>query len=208
MVIGYDRDIDRLQTFMSRNGLHALFDRSSFPATAEEIGAFAGIGRPDGAVLDFMRTRVEALRKSASPYCILAVTNGTHSPFTVPPSGTADPDVQSLRTDPDGYLAALRYVDSQLERVLAAMKRDGLLQDTVVLVLGDHGRDEKVGQSDFERQAGHFMTPLFVWIDDSLQRAGRVSPPHRHDRGEPGRCAADDSWTQWCGAGVECVARP
>ncbi len=31
MVIGYHRDINRLQLFMSRNGLHQLFDRSDFP---------------------------------------------------------------------------------------------------------------------------------------------------------------------------------
>ena len=56
------------------------------------------------------------------------------------------------------------------------MKRDGLLKDTVVLILGDHARHEKVGQSEFERQAGHFMTPLFVWVDDSLRTSGGYQP--------------------------------
>ena len=56
------------------------------------------------------------------------------------------------------------------------MKRDGLLKDTVVLILGDHARHEKVGQSEFERQAGHFMTPLFVWVDDSLRTPGGYQP--------------------------------
>jgi phosphoglycerol transferase MdoB-like AlkP superfamily enzyme len=176
MVIGYDRDLNRLHTFMSRNGLHALFDRTSFPASAEEIGAFAGIGRPDGALLDLMRTRVETLRGSGSPYCVLAMTIGTHHPFAVPASAATHPDIQSLRSDPDGYVAALRYLDLELERVLTAMKRDGLLQDTMVLILGDHGRHEKVGQTDFERQAGHFMTPLFLWIDDSLRAPGGYQP--------------------------------
>jgi phosphoglycerol transferase MdoB-like AlkP superfamily enzyme len=176
MVIGYDRDINRLHVFMARNGLHALFDRTSFPATAEEIGAFAGIGRPDGALLDLMRTRVEALRATASPYCLVAMTIGTHHPFAIPASRAAHPDIRALQTDPDGYLASLRYVDLELERVLTAMKRDGLLKDTVVLILGDHARHEKVGQSEFERQAGHFMTPLFVWVDDSLRTPGGYQP--------------------------------
>ena len=176
MVIGYDRDINRLHVFMARNGLHALFDRTSFPARAEEIGAFAGIGRPDGALLDLMRTRVEALRAAASPYCLVAMTIGTHHPFAIPASAASHPDIRSLRTDPDGYLASLRYVDLELERVLTSMKRDGLLKDTVVLILGDHARHEKVGQSEFERQAGHFMTPLFVWVDDSLRTPGGYQP--------------------------------
>ena len=176
MVIGYDRDINRLHVFMARNGLHALFDRTSFPATAEEIGAFAGIGRPDGALLDLMRTRVEALRAAENRYCLVAMTIGTHHPFAIPASAADHPDIRALRTDPDGYLAALRYVDLELERVLTAMKHDGLLKDTVVLILGDHARHEKVGQSEFERQAGHFMTPLFVWVDDSLRMPGGYQP--------------------------------
>jgi hypothetical protein len=56
------------------------------------------------------------------------------------------------------------------------MKRDGLLKDTVVLILGDHGRHEKVGQTDFEKQAGHFMTPLFLWVDDTLREPGTYRP--------------------------------
>jgi membrane-anchored protein YejM (alkaline phosphatase superfamily) len=86
------------------------------------------------------------------------------------------PDIQSLRSESDGYLAALRYVDLELERVLTAMKRDGLLKDTMILILGDHGRHEKVGQTDFERQAGHFMTPLFLWMDESIRTPDTYQP--------------------------------
>ena len=175
MVIGYDRDLNRLHVFLSRNGLHELFDRTSFPPSTEEIGAFAGIGRPDGALLDLMRTRVETLRTAGSPYCLMAMTIGTHHPFAVPASAT-HPDIQRLKSEPDAYLAALRYVDLELERVLTAMKRDGLLKDTVVLILGDHARHEKVGQTDFERQAGHFMTPLFIWLDESLRTPDAYQP--------------------------------
>ena len=175
MVIGYDRDLNRLHVFMARNGLQQLFDRTSFPASAEEIGAFAGIGRPDGALLDLMRTRVEALRSMGNPYCLMAMTIGTHHPFSVPAAVT-HPDIQALRGESDAYLAALRYVDLELERVLTAMKRDGLLKDTMILILGDHGRHEKLGQTDFERQAGHFMTPLFLWIDEGLRAPGTYQP--------------------------------
>lgn len=175
MVIGYDRDLNRLHLFMSRNGLHQLFDRSHFPAREEEIGAFAGIGRPDGALLDLMRNRVEQLRTTGNPFCLLVMTIGMHHPFAVPTSAT-HPDIQTLKSDPDGYLAALRYLDLELERVLTAMKRDGLLKDTVVIILGDHGRHEKVGQTDLERQAGHFLSPLYIWMDESLRESIQYRP--------------------------------
>jgi len=175
MVIGYDRDLNRLHVFMSRNGLHQLFDRSQFPRESEEIGAFAGIGRPDGALLDLMRSRVEHLRTMPNPFCLLAMTIGTHHPFAIPSSAT-HADIQNLKSDPDGYLASLRYVDLELERVLTGMKRDGLLKDTVVIILGDHGRHENVGQTDFEKQAGHFMSPLYIWMDESLRESVHYHP--------------------------------
>ena len=133
----------------------------------------ASVGKPDGALLDLMRTRVEILRAKGDPYFLAAMTIGMHHPFAVP---LTHPDVQSLKAEPDGYLAALRYLDLELERVLTGMKRDGLLKDTVVLILGDHGRHEKVGQTDFEKQAGHFLTPLFLWVDDTLREPGSYRP--------------------------------
>jgi phosphoglycerol transferase MdoB-like AlkP superfamily enzyme len=175
MVIGYDRDLNRLHLFMSRNGLHQLFDRSQFPSRTEEIGAAASIGRPDGALLDLMRSRVERLRATGNPFCLMAMTIGTHHPFAVPASAT-HPDIQNLKSDPDGYVASLRYADLELERVLKGMKHDGLLKDTVVLILGDHGRHEKVGQTDLEKQVGHFMTPLFIWVDESLREPDTYRP--------------------------------
>lgn len=175
MVIGYDRDLNRLHLFMSRNGLHQLFDRSHFPAEEDEIGAFAGIGRPDGALLDLMRNRVEQLRTISNPFCLLAMTIGMHHPFAVPASATHS-DIQTLKSDPDGYVASLRYLDLELERVLTGMKRDGLLKDTVVMILGDHGRHEKIGQTDLEKQVGHFMSPLYIWMDESLRESVHYRP--------------------------------
>ena len=175
MVIGYDRDLNRLHLFMSRNGLHQLFDRRHFPADAEEIGAVASTGRSDGALFNLMRSRIEDLRSKGNPFCLVAMTIGTHHPFAVPASAS-HPDIQSLKTDPDGYLASLRYVDLELERVLTSMKHDGLLKDTVVMILGDHGRHEKIGQTDLEKQVGHFMTPLLIWVDESLRAPGGYRP--------------------------------
>jgi len=103
------------------------------------------------------------------------MTIGMHHPFAIPASAV-HPDIQSLKNDPDGYLAALRYLDLELERVLTGMKRDGLLKDTVVVILGDHGRHEKVGQTDLEKQVGHFMSPLYIWIDESLREPGLYRP--------------------------------
>jgi len=56
------------------------------------------------------------------------------------------------------------------------LRRAGLLKNTVVFVLGDHGRHEPVGQTDIERLAGHFTAPLFIWLDESLRRPATYRP--------------------------------
>lgn len=173
MVIGYHRDLNRLHLFMSRNGLNQLFDRSDFPPGIDEIGMHGSIGRPDGALLDMMSARVEKIRANGKPYFLAAMTIGTHHPFAVP---LIHEDIRRLKTEPDGYLASLRYLDLELERVLERMHKAGLLKDTMVLILGDHGRHEKVGESDFEKQAGHFMTPLFIWLDETLRDPATYRP--------------------------------
>lgn len=168
MVIGQNRDRShsRLGMFMARNGMDELIDESGFPPAVERLG----LGVTDGALFDRLRVEIETLRAGKRPYLLATLTTGTHHPFIVP---EAHPDVAALRRQPDRYIAALRYLDLELERFFVGLQRDGLLRDTVVLILGDHGRHERVGRSELENTAGHFLSPLIVWMDPSLRsRAG------------------------------------
>ncbi|HET8579900.1 MAG TPA: LTA synthase family protein, partial [Nitrospiraceae bacterium] len=169
MVISQHRDLNRLHLFMARNGLQQLFDESDFPAGVERFG----LGITDGALFDFIRTRIEALQDSRRPFFLTTLTLGTHHPFAVP---QAHPDVQALQAEPDKYVAALRYLDLEFERFFSNLLRDGLLKNTIVFILGDHGRHEPVGQTEFEKQAGHFMAPLLVWMDKSLRSPATYRP--------------------------------
>ena len=166
MVIGQNRDRNhsRLGLFMARNGLDELIDENGFPADAPRMG----LGITDGALFDRLLIEVRRLRAENRPFFLSALTTGTHHPFAVP---DGVPDVAALRAQPDRYLPALRYVDAELERFFTRLQRDGLLRDTVVLILGDHGRHEADDPSRFERGPGHFKSPLLLWIDPSLRPA-------------------------------------
>jgi hypothetical protein len=168
MVISQHRDLNRLQLFMSRNGLHRLLGEQDFPADVERAG-----GRiTDGALFELFFNRVSLLQRTHQPFFLMTHTLGAHHPFTVP--GT-HPEVRALQEDPDGYLAALRYADLELERLFNRLLSEGLLANTMVVILGDHGRHEPVGETEFERQVGHFVTPLLIWVDPSL-RNGSYKP--------------------------------
>ena len=171
MVIGQNRDRShsRLALFMARNGLDQLIDESSFPPGAQRMG----VGMTDGALFDRLRVEVESLRAARRPYLLAALTTGTHHPFIVP---DAHPDVVALRRQPDRYIPALRYLDAELERFFVGLQRDGLLRDTVVLILGDHGRHERVGRTELENTAGHFLSPLIVWMDPALRSTAAYRP--------------------------------
>jgi Sulfatase len=164
MVLGQNRDQShsRLGLFMARNGLEELIDESGFPRSAPR----AGLGIADGALFDRVRAEIDTLRAGGRPYFLTTLTLGTHHPFGMPSS---HPDVVALRAEADQYVPALRYLDLELERFFRGLERDGALRDTVVLVLGDHGRHERLAHDDTENAAGHFNVPLAVWLDPSLR---------------------------------------
>lgn len=170
MVIGQHRDLNRLQTFAARNGLHQLLHEGDFPPGTER----AGVGIVDGALFDLCYERITQLQADHRPFFLTTLTLSTHHPFGAP---DRHPDVRVLRQQvQDQYVAALRYTDLELERVFTRLVREGLLRNTIVLVLGDHGRHEPVGHTDIERKAGHFASPLFVWMDESLRSPATYRP--------------------------------
>jgi phosphoglycerol transferase MdoB-like AlkP superfamily enzyme len=173
MVISSQRDIDRLHVFFARNGMQQMLDETDFPAGIERMGSGSSIGRPDGALFDLLKVRITELQAAQQPFLLATKTLTTHHPFHVPPG---QPEVEALRGMSDGYLPALRYVDLELERFFHRLKEAGLLRNTMVFILGDHGRHEHVGNTSIEKQAGHFLSPLFIWIDDSLRTADNYRP--------------------------------
>ena len=49
------------------------------------------------------------------------------------------------------------------------MQKEDLLKDTMVLILGDHGRHEGIGGSDPAARGSHFLVPFYIWFDPSLE---------------------------------------
>jgi phosphoglycerol transferase MdoB-like AlkP superfamily enzyme len=171
MVIGQNRDRghSRLGLFMARNGLDALRDEGDFGPAAPR----GRLGVLDSGLFDLMRVRIATLQAGDRPFLLTTLTTSTHHPFQVPED---HPDVRALRDEPDRYVRALRYLDIELERFFTGLHRDGRLRNTVVLILGDHGRHEKRGRPDVEGRVGHFLAPLFVWLDESLRQPTTFRP--------------------------------
>lgn len=170
MVIGQHRDLNRLQSFVARNGLQQLIDERDFPTDVERMG----LGIVDGALFDLCYERIKQRQAEGKPFFLATLTLSTHHPFAAPLN---HPEVRLLQEQvSDKYVGALRYTDHELERVFSKLVHEGLLRNTVVVVLGDHGRHEPVGSNDIERKAGHFASPLFIWMDESLRSPATYRP--------------------------------
>ncbi|MDA0737508.1 MAG: sulfatase-like hydrolase/transferase [Nitrospirae bacterium] len=164
MVVGQNRDrnYDHIALFLARNGIHQFLDENSFPPDAQKLG----LGLTDESLFDFVYERVKDLRKESRPYFLSTLTVGTHHPYQFP---MVHPDLEVLQKHPDQYVPALRYLDLALERFFAKMQKEDLFKDTMVLVLGDHGRHEGIGGSDPAARGSHFLVPFYIWIDPSLE---------------------------------------
>ncbi len=71
------------------------------------------------------------------PFYAHVVTCSSHIPFMTPQRLSM---VKELSDHPMGrYLQAMHYVDEQIGKLLDGMEQRGLLKDTLVMVVGDHG---------------------------------------------------------------------
>jgi len=125
-------------------------------------------------------------RDPARPFMTYMFFESTHAPYDFPPEAaiaqpylenfnylTADfgRDIQKIK---NRYINAARHVDGQIGRVVDHLRRKGLLENTVVIVLGDHGEEfmelHRWGHSaEFNRfQTG---TPAVIRVPGQKPRA-------------------------------------
>ncbi|MBT9554436.1 MAG: sulfatase-like hydrolase/transferase [Myxococcales bacterium] len=92
--------------------------------------------------IDWLEARQRA-PESASPFFLLVNYNAPHKPYDPPPEavtrlvgGLRDPAFDPLDRD---YLGEIAWVEMHMDRLLAALGRLGLTDDTIVAFTADHG---------------------------------------------------------------------
>lgn len=126
-----------------------------------------------------------AQREAKKPFMAYMFFESTHAAYDFPPDAAiARPyleDLNYLTTDfaaqigliKNRYINAAHYVDRQVSRVIDRLRRDKLLDNTIVIVLGDHGEEfmerSRWGHSaEFNRfQTG---TPAVIWVPGTQPR--------------------------------------
>lgn len=145
-------------------GLSQGFDHySAVPRGPRPGGSFAAPRRPADQVVDDALRWIEA--RDRDPFFAWLHLYDAHRPYDAP-----EP-FRSRFGDP--YVAELAFADAQIERLLSALQRRGVLDRAIVIVAGDHG--ESLGEHG-ERDHGIFLyessmrVPLIMRVPGTAPR--------------------------------------
>lgn len=95
-----------------------------------------GMGISDGC---YLRQVEEIIKKQKGPFYSFVVTHTSHSPFLLQDNLKGLNFEKSLDDSPVGkYMQAIHYTDEQIGNFLDLLEKDGILQNSVVAIYGDH----------------------------------------------------------------------
>ncbi len=124
--------------FWNRGRIHPAygFEDSYF---RRELGEGMRISWGLADHLFFVERTVEILRRTPKPFFGFLVTLSTHPPFEPLPPGFPRMPMGSLEGTPLGrYLQVFHYFDGALRNYFERLQEEGLLDDTLVVIYGDH----------------------------------------------------------------------
>jgi phosphoglycerol transferase MdoB-like AlkP superfamily enzyme len=152
--------------FWNRRVVHPQygFDRQLFDrdfAAGEQIGW----GLNDR---DFLAQAVPKLAALPKPFGAWLITLSLHHPYSDFPEQHKELDVRPWDRNPFGnYLHAMHFFDRAFGEFVAALEKQGLLRDSVLVVLGDH--DAGIERDDrLLREIGVLPYLLGFWLSDEV----------------------------------------
>ncbi|HUD02481.1 MAG TPA: LTA synthase family protein [Candidatus Paceibacterota bacterium] len=125
---------------------------------------------------DFFEQSLPKLESLPQPFMATLITLSTHTPFTLP----ADLETLSIPTDTtltptqQQYLEAVHYSDRALGNFIDGLKKDGLYDNSLIVIYGDHGAF--IGTSDSQNQ----HVPLIVLAPGTALPKGVDTTPGSH----------------------------
>jgi phosphoglycerol transferase MdoB-like AlkP superfamily enzyme len=107
---------------------------------------FIGLGLSDRS---FFRQVKPIVLKQKQPFYIFMVTLSSHAPFNLPKkyeSMSIPDDINKTRIG--GYFQSVNYTDKQIGKFISELDREGILNNTVVALAGDHCGVHKFYKND------------------------------------------------------------
>lgn len=155
------------------------FDHAFIPDPKQASG-FAQVGYLGWEERILVEPAVKWMSEAKRPFLATLLTLSTHHPYESRGSGRAPKEHAARRAY---YDRAVSSVDNELRSLFAQLEQAGVLKNTVVFVLGDHGEafGERNGflQHDRVPYEEVVRTPLMIYSPDLLQ-PGRIAGLRQH----------------------------
>lgn len=136
-----------------------------------------GMGLADASMFKQGADYLEQLKQ---PFYAFQVTLSSHYPFRIPKDKITI-DVRSLRGSELGdYLESIHYTDSAIGAYIQRLKEDGLWENSIIAIYGDHHTPFQRDNADLSRFLGYEGMP----IDENYWLALQKVPLFIHVPGE------------------------
>lgn len=123
------------------------FDKC-YDSTSYKIDERINMGISDGS---YFKQIEPIIKKEKQPFYTFMVTLSSHTPFDLPAKYRElklDPELEASKLG--GYLQSIHYTDKQLGLLFDRLEKDGILDNTVVAIYGDHQGIHKYFPNDIE----------------------------------------------------------
>lgn len=126
----------------------------------------------------YFKQVVPMLKQQSNPFYALTVTLTSHGPFDIPKEyRELGLDSELDANELGGYFESIHYTDAQIGNFLKLLNDEGLLENTVIAIMGDHTGVHKYYNNSVEKlsnkedwylDTGNPVVPLFIY-DTSIK---------------------------------------
>lgn len=161
----HDPHFDNMHGFLKSNGMQEIYSLFDF----DESQKLSTLGVPDHIMFDSALERIKSSTRRPFFAALLSGTN--HGPWFVPdvpfgPMPDSTPDAKRLN--------AFKYSDWALGQFVCQIRSDSSLNNTIVIVTGDHGL---LIDPIYDLDLSLFQVPLLI-----LDKQNRAGEPRRIDQ--------------------------
>ncbi len=129
---------------------------------AEDLSKELRGNMPDSIFFEQAKAVTERLTLNHSPFLLYLITLSTHGPFNLVPPDFLDHRISAENDLLTKYLRTAHYADASLKTYYAYLNNSGILEDTAVVIFGDHVSGAT--SASYSNPAGRENVPLFLLL--------------------------------------------
>jgi len=148
----HEAQYDNMNAFLLTNGYDDVYAQEDYPRS-ERVNAF---GVPDRYLFQYALPVINRAAQGGKPFLATLLTISNHPPYIIPDGFSAKSH--------DEETQIVEYADRCIGDFLTAARRQPWYQNTVFVILADHGK--LVGKADSELPQSYNHIPLIIFGPD------------------------------------------